>query len=55
MSDKYISKYSNNKFVSAAQYITEIICEHKAKKDKKSPEQNTGPPMTKLSNLYHRH
>ena len=28
---KYISKYSNNKEVSAAQYITEIICEKKAK------------------------
>jgi len=35
MSDKYISKYSNNKPVSAAQYITEMICEHKAKKEKK--------------------
>lgn len=32
---KYPSKYSNGKSVSAAQYITEIICEHKAKKDKK--------------------
>lgn len=32
---KYISKYSNNKEVSAAQFITEIICEHKAKKDGK--------------------
>lgn len=31
---KYISKYSNNKEVTAAQYITEIICENKAKKDK---------------------
>jgi hypothetical protein len=30
---KYISKYSNGKEVSAAQYITEIICENKAKKD----------------------
>lgn len=28
---KYISKYSNNKTVSAAQYITEIICENKAR------------------------
>jgi hypothetical protein len=28
---KYISKYSNNKEVSAAQYITEMICEKKAK------------------------
>lgn len=27
---KYISKYSNNKEVSEAQYITEIICEKKA-------------------------
>lgn len=36
MSDrKYISKYSNNKEVSAAQYITEMICEHKAKNEKK--------------------
>lgn len=32
---KFISKYSNNKEVSAAQYITEIICEKKAKIDKK--------------------
>jgi len=30
----YISKYSNDKKVSAAQYITELICENKAKKDK---------------------
>lgn len=34
MDNKYISKYSNNKPVSAAQYITELICENKAKKDK---------------------
>jgi hypothetical protein len=32
---KYISKYSNGKTVSAAQYITEIICEHLANKNKK--------------------
>lgn len=32
---KYPSKYSNGKTVSAAQYITEIICEKKAKIDKK--------------------
>lgn len=32
--DKYLSKYSNGKTVSAAQYITELICENKAKKDK---------------------
>lgn len=31
---KYISKYSNNKEVTAAQYITEIICEHYAQKNK---------------------
>jgi hypothetical protein len=31
---QYISKYSNGKKVSAAQYITEIICEHYAKKEK---------------------
>lgn len=30
----YPSRYSNGKSVSAAQYITELICEHKAKKDK---------------------
>lgn len=29
--NKYISKYSNNKEVSAAQYITEMICEKRAK------------------------
>jgi hypothetical protein len=28
--EEYISKYSNGKVVSAAQYITEIICERKA-------------------------
>jgi hypothetical protein len=33
--DKFASKYSNGKSVSAAQYITELICESKAKKDKK--------------------
>ena len=32
---KYPSKYSNGKEVSAAQYITEIICEKWAKKNKK--------------------
>lgn len=32
---KFMSRYSNNKEVSAAQYITEIICEKKAKLDKK--------------------
>lgn len=31
---QYISKYSNGKKVSAAQYITEIICEHKAVRTK---------------------
>ncbi len=30
---KYPSKYSNDKLVTPAQYITEIICENKAKKD----------------------
>lgn len=30
----YLSKYSNGKHVSAAQYITELICERKAVKDK---------------------
>lgn len=32
---KYISKYSNNKEVTAAQYITELICENKARMEKK--------------------
>lgn len=31
---KYPSRYSNGKDVSAAQYITELICEHKAKLNK---------------------
>lgn len=35
MPNKYPSKYSNGKSVSAAQYITEIICEKKAVMDKK--------------------
>jgi len=34
MTFRYISRYSNNKEVSPAQYITEIICEKKAKIDK---------------------
>lgn len=34
MTNKYPSKYSNDKLVSAAQYITELICEKKAKLDK---------------------
>jgi hypothetical protein len=32
---KYISKYSNGKNVSPAQYITELLCENKAKQEKK--------------------
>jgi hypothetical protein len=32
---KFISRYSNNKEVSAAQYIVELICEKKAKLEKK--------------------
>lgn len=35
MIKKYPSKYSNGKSVSAAQYITEIICEKSAKLQKK--------------------
>lgn len=31
--DKYISKYSNGKEVTAAQYITEIICENWARQN----------------------
>lgn len=34
MAEKYPSKYSNGKSVSAAQYITEVICENKAKQSK---------------------
>lgn len=34
MADKYPSKYSNGKTISPAQYITEIICENKAKLNK---------------------
>jgi hypothetical protein len=34
MSDKYLSKYSNGKTVSPAQFITEIICERKAQTSK---------------------
>ena len=34
MSNNYPSRYSNGKLVSAAQYITELICEKKAKQDK---------------------
>jgi len=33
--NSYISKYSNGKSVSPAQYITELVCERKAQKDKK--------------------
>jgi hypothetical protein len=33
--NKYLSKYSNGKMVSGAQYITELICENKAKIEKK--------------------
>lgn len=32
---KYLSKYSNGKEVTPAQYITELICENKAKKEKR--------------------
>lgn len=36
MADKqYLSRYSNGKLVSASQYITEIICEKKAKIERK--------------------
>jgi hypothetical protein len=34
MLDKYLSKYSNGKSVSPAQFITEIICERKAQTTK---------------------
>jgi hypothetical protein len=32
---KYLSKYSNNKSITEAQYIVEIICENKAKLENK--------------------
>lgn len=35
MNKKYASKYSNGKEVSAAQYISELVCERIAKKNKK--------------------
>jgi hypothetical protein len=34
MNNKFPSRYSNGKQVSAAQYITELICENKAKLNK---------------------
>lgn len=33
--NKYPSKYSNGKYVNSAQYITEIVCENKANREKK--------------------
>ena len=35
MANKYLSKYSNGKTVSSAQYITELICEKMAQKEKR--------------------
>lgn len=32
--DKFFSKYSNGKSVSAVQYITELVCENKAQQEK---------------------
>lgn len=37
---RYPSRFAVNKFVTAAQYVTEYICEKKAKKDKKDLPQN---------------
>lgn len=34
-SQKYPSKYSNGKTVSGAQYVTEIVCENKAMREKR--------------------
>lgn len=34
-SSKYPSRYAPNKWITPAQYITELICEKKAQKDKK--------------------
>ena len=37
---KYPSRYSDGKKVTAAQYITELICEKRAVKDKKELPNN---------------
>lgn len=49
---KYPSKYSNGKSVSAAQYITEIICEKKAKQNNKDLHYRFW--LTKEWELYYR-
>jgi hypothetical protein len=49
---KYISKYSNGKEVTAAQYITELICENKAKRTKKDLHYKFW--TTKEWSLYYR-
>jgi hypothetical protein len=50
--NKYISKYSNGKLVSPAQYITEIICEQKAKIDKEDLHYKFW--LSKKWNLFYR-
>jgi hypothetical protein len=50
--NKYPSKYSNGKTVSAAQYITEIICERKAKINKQDLHYRFW--LTKTWSAYYR-
>jgi hypothetical protein len=52
MANKYISKYSNNKEVSPAQYITEIICEKRAKQNKEDLHYRFW--LSKKWSLYYR-
>ena len=39
---RYPSRYSPNGWVSAPQYITELVCEKKAQKEKKELPRNFG-------------
>lgn len=52
MAEKYPSKYSNGKSVSAAQYITEIICENKAQLSKEDLHYRFW--LSKKWSLYYR-
>jgi lantibiotic modifying enzyme len=51
-SSTYPSRYSNGKLVTAAQYITELICEKKAKLDKTELPQKFWE--LKVWNTYYR-
>jgi hypothetical protein len=52
MAEKYPSKYSNGKSVSAAQYITEVICENKAQLSKEDLHYRFW--LSKKWSLYYR-